>query len=233
MERNNKFSLFNHSRIFGIFGIFSRKKSNEHSDSIPNTAWCFCPRNVFFSKSQVRLLPLIRGESGTENPELFLQATFHYLRVAHPENTISVISEILGVLHQGDAKIDFSHFDFWADFTGFMVACATLTCLCLSIFRSSKHGLFLASTNSSSAWTVHGPKIITISDGHNTHHQVRYTHLYRQGTCGPCKKRTQEAGPQYLPRSVGWKYGITWSLVGGWDQIQLKICNCKCIEIKI
>ena len=41
---------------------------------------------------------------------------------------------------------------------------------------------------------------------------LRYTHLYRRGTCGPCKKRTQEAGPQYLPRSVGWKYGITWSL---------------------
>lgn len=62
---------------------------------------------------------------------------------------------------------------------------------------------------------------------------LRYTHLYRQGTCGPCKKRTQEAGPQYLPRSVGWKYAITWSLVGGWDHIQLKISNCKCIEIKI
>ena len=61
---------------------------------------------------------------------------------------------------------------------------------------------------------------------------LRYTHLYRRGTCGPCKKRTQEAGPQYLPRSVGWKYGITWSLGVG-THIQLKICNCKCIEIKI
>ena len=28
-------------------------------------------------------------------------------------------------------------------------------------------------------------------------------HLYRQGTCGPCKKRTQEAGPQYLHRLGG------------------------------
>lgn len=62
---------------------------------------------------------------------------------------------------------------------------------------------------------------------------LRYTHLYRQGTCGPCKKRTQEAGPQYLPRSVGWIYGITWGLVGGWDHIQLKICNCKCQNMNV
>ena len=78
MERNNNFSLFNHSRIFGIFGDLlpeqeshKRRWSKTSIPCIPNTAWCFCPQYFFFSKSQVRLLPLIIGQVELRIPSCF------------------------------------------------------------------------------------------------------------------------------------------------------------------